>query len=73
MKCPLPNKIFPHFGVVIITVLAIFHVLLTIKNYGCTLTAVPLWMKVAAVVMFWTLIMLIGTIGYYLILKLIKK
>lgn len=73
MKCPLPNKFFPYFGVIIITVLAIFHVLLTIKNYGCTLTAVPLWMKVAVVVMFWTLIMLIGNIGYYLILKLIKK
>lgn len=72
MKSSFPNKIFL-VGISIIAICAVIHVFFTIKNYNNILTAVPLWMRVTFVIIFWGVLLLLGMGVYYLISKCFKR
>lgn len=72
MKNSFSNKIFP-VGISIIVICAVIHVFFTIKNYNNILTAVPLWMRVIFVIIFWGILLLLGMGGYYFISKCFKR
>lgn len=66
-------KFVPGIGVIIILACAAIQVFFTIKEHSTMLTALPLWMRVTFVLAFWGLVLLVGAVCYFLIVRHLKK
>ena len=66
-------KYAPAIGVGIIFACAAIQVFFTIKEHSTMLTALPLWLRVAFVLAFWGLVLLVGAVCYFLIVRHPKK
>ena len=73
MKLSSITKYAPVIGVVIILACATIHVIHTVKEHRTMLTALPLWIRVAFVLVFWGLVLLVGEVCYILIKRNFKK
>ena len=59
----------PVIGMLVILICAGIHVAFTVKEHRTMLTALPLWMRVAFVLVFWGLVLLVGAVCYFFIVK----
>ena len=69
MRSSGKTKYAPVIGVLVILICAGIHVAFTVKEHRMMLTALPLWMRVAFVLVFWGLVLLVGTVCYFFIVK----
>ncbi len=72
MKSSFQSKLY-YVGNGIIVICALIHVFWTVKDYNNILTAVPLWMMVTFVIIFWVLLLVLSNFIYHFILKRFKK
>ena len=59
MRSSGKTKYAPVIGVLVILICAGIHVVFTVKEHRTMLTALPLWMRVAFVLVFWGLFFLL--------------
>lgn len=69
MRSSGKTKYAPVIGVLVILICAGIHVAFTVKEHRMMLTALPLWMRVAFVLVFWGLVLLVGAVCYFFIVK----
>lgn len=73
MKLSGIAKYAPAIMVIIILACAAIHVVHTITEHRTMLTALPLWMRVIFVLLFWGVILLACTACFFLIKRHLKK
>lgn len=73
VKLSCITKYAPVIGVIVILACAAIHVIHTVKEHRTMLTALPLWIRVSFVLVFWGLVLLVGAVCYILTQKHLKK
>ena len=64
---------FFQIGIILIVIFTAIHIYLTVKDYNSILTALPLRIRVAFVLAFWILILIVCIVVYCLLLKHCRK
>jgi len=60
-------------GVVAIVIAAIIHIVQTVTSHKTMLTALPLSIRLAVVIVFWAIVLVIGGVIYTVIAKYVLK
>ena len=60
-------------GVVAIVIAAIIHIVQTVTSHKTMLTALPLSIRLAVVIVFWAIVLVIGGVIYTVIVKHLLK